>query len=471
MANISAGGQVIVKYDPDKKTSESTSSQQMSMPQFDSRVYPNSTFYLTPHRIREIRKDATVRLVRQAIVAPIMHTPWTIKAKKNAPAAAKQFIEDMFECKRDWLLQGAIYGALDFGWMPYELVYEPTKNGRVWITKFKQLLQDYTNILVYVDTGYFAGLVNWPLYTSSLSYLQPYSRSAAGWEVELDEINSMVINLEVEGTDWYGISASSSLDSLVSDWDDVNKSANRYDKKVAGATWVIYYPVGKTEFNGTEQSNDFIANAVLTALEASGGVIIPDEIQEWVSDLEDSIDKDVKGKWRIELISAQTSAQSNFNDRQKYLDNLKVRVFGIPERSILEGMFGTKAEAETHAEIGLSTVDTKHRLVVQQINQYAVNQVLRMNWGEKAVNSVKVEVAPLVSSRFNHLKEIYRMILQSPDVGSLEAENLDMKAIREELSVPATEDADDSLDVPDPVVPEPFKGMTPVEDPKTADKD
>jgi hypothetical protein len=455
MATI-VGSRIIVKESPDKKTTESTDPQQLSLPQIGSRTYPSSAFYVSPFRIRQIRKDATVRLVRQAVVAPIIHTPWTFKEAPNAPAGARDFIEDMFRGKRDWLLQGALYGALDFGWMPYEIVYEPTKEGKVTVSKFKQLLQDYTTILIYVDNGDFAGLTNWPLYTANNSWVQERDRgrNVAGWEVELDVQNSMVINLEVEGTDWYGISCSSSLDSIVSDWADTNNSANRYDKKVAGATWVIYYPVGKTEFNGAETSNDVIARTVLSTLEASGGVAIPDEIQEWVSDLEDSIDKDIKGKWRIELISAQASSAASFDDRQKYLDNLKVRVFGIPERSLLEGKFGTKAEAETHAEIGLSTVDTKHRLLVQQFNEGPVNNVLSLNWGPDAKDSVWIEVAPLVSSRFNHLKEIYRMVLQSPDVGSLEAQNLDMRAIREELAVPPKPDADESLEYeePEPVV-------------------
>jgi hypothetical protein len=451
-----AGTKIIVKRDPEK-SSEATRGQQLSLPQVGSRVYPSSYFYVTPSRIREIRKDATVRLVRQAVVAPIIHTPWTFK-EKNAPAGARDFIENMFHGQRDWLLQGALYGALDFGWMPYELVYETTENNtRVEISKFKQLLQDFTTILIYVDTGDFAGFTNWPLYTASNNYLQPDGRTTTGWEVELDEQYAMNINLEVEGTDWYGISTSSSLHSLMQDWDTVNDSANRYDRKVAGATWVIYYPVGMTDYNGVETSNDEIARTVLSTLEASGGVAIPDEIQEWVSELQDSIDKDVKGKWRIELISARTSASKSFEDRQKYIDNLKVRVFGIPERSLLEGKFGTKAEAETHSEIGLSTVDTKHRLIVQQLNVQAINQVLRLNWGESAVNSVWIEVAPLVSSRFNHLKEIYRMLLQSPDIGTIEAQNLDMRSIREELAVPAAPGADDVLEYeePEPVVPVP----------------
>ena len=456
MTTIATGGSIIIRKDPHRKTTEITPPQQGNAPYFDSRSYPTTAYYVSPQRIREIKKDATVRLVRQAVAAPMIHTPWTFKSNEKAPSEAKEFIEGVFKHTRDWLLQGSIYGALDFGWMPYELVYQPTKNGQITITKFKQLLQDYTWILIYVDTGDFAGFTNWPVYNMYLSTNRAYS----GFEIEIEEKYAMNINLEVEGTDWYGISTSSSLDALVSDWEDVNKSANRYDKKVAGATWVVYYPVGMTPFNGVETANDVIATSILDTLEASGGVAVPDEIQEWVSGLEDSIDKDIKGKWRIELISAQTSAQTSFNDRQKYLDNLKIRVFGIPERSLLEGTHGTKAEASVHAEVGLSTIDTKHRLIVNQYNQCAINKLLQLNWGEEAVGSVWIEVAPLVSSRFSILKDLYSRILQSPDLGVLEGQNLDIKAIREELAIPAAPDADDVLEV-ETVEPE-DKGMTPV---------
>ena len=46
----------------------------------------------------------------------------------------------------------------------------------------------------------------------------------------------------------------------------------------------------------------------------------------------------------IELLSDSGKGQQPFTDRQKYLDILKVRAFGFPERSILEGQFGTKAD-------------------------------------------------------------------------------------------------------------------------------
>ncbi len=405
--------------------SERTSGQVTHFNVWDSRLTTSTS--LTPTRIREIRNDATVQLARQAVVSPIIHTPWNYNPTKDAPAGAVDEIVAIFEPLRDWLLQNAVYGALDFGWAPFEIIYVP-KDGRVTITRFKQLLQDFTSILVYVNSGEFAGFAN-----------EPISIGGVANNVIITLPYAINFNLAVEGTDWYGQSVSSVLDTICTRWNDVDKSANRYDKKIAGASWVVYYPVGETMVSGALTANDKIAKDILTHLEASGGVAVPDEIQEW---LDDSVDRELKGKWRIELISAPNSSQSDFVDRQKYLDTLKIRAFGIPERSILEGQFGTKAEAEVHADIALSSIDTKHRLICDQINERAIRPLLRMNYGEKYENSVSIAPAPLVDAQFQTVKEIYRLLVQSPQIIAKEVQNIDVQALRDSMGIPSVPDAD-----------------------------
>ena len=406
----------IIKLKDRDNTSERTNAQIITVPQFDSRITNPST--LTPERIRIIRKDATISFLRQVLVAPAFHTPWTIKAKKNAPTKARAFIEDVIFLHRNHIIQSGFYGALDFGWMPYEIVYQIV-NGKVIIEKFKSLLHDFTQILVYIDTGDFAGFINNDMY---------------GNEIIIREHNAQLINLEVEGTNWYGRSVSEVTDALVTNWTTVNNAADRYDKKTAGSHWVVYYPVGKTLYEGTETDNDKIARTLLNNLESSGAIAIPDEVQEW---LDDDIDRDYKGKWRVELLSDTGNASRTFIDRLKYLDNLKARAFGLPERSVLEGKFGTKAEAETHTDIGLATIDTKHQLIIDQINKQAINQLLILNWGEKAKGTVYIDKAPLVDSRFSTLKEIYRLIIQSPETIISETQQINLKALRDELAIPS----------------------------------
>jgi hypothetical protein len=362
----------------------------------------------------------------------MIHTPWSYKSNEQAPEDATDFIKDCMEDKRDWFIQNIVYGALDYGWAPFEVIYRP-RDGRIVPYAFKQLLQDFTYILVYLDTGSFAGLTN-----------EPIQIGGVGKNVFIEIPYAANFNLAVEGTDWYGLSVSEVLDDIVDAWDDVQKAANRYDKKVAGATWVVYYPVGTTPYNGTDTANDVIAKGILQTLEASGAVAIPDEIQEW---LDDSVDRELKGKWRVELISATATSQSAFIDRLKYLDTLKIRAFGIPERSILEGVHGTKAEAETHSDLYLSTVDTKHRLICDQINEQIIVPLMRFNYGKKVERTVWIEPAPLVDAQFQTVKEIYRLLVQSPQIITKEIENLDVPALRDQLGIPSAPDAPNDYDI------------------------
>jgi hypothetical protein len=422
-------GPIMVHEKP--KTSESSSAQIRAITAWDSRL-SQTTDFVAYDRVREIRLDATVQLAQEAVLAPMIHTPWNYKSKDKAPKKAKQLIEDCLSEKRDWFLQNIIFNTLDFGWAPFEVIYD--FNGtNIIITEFKQLLHDYTWILVYVETGRFAGFTNEP--TLLGSHLNA---------VIIEEPYGINYNLRVEGTDWYGISKSQTLDPIVECWQDVEDTANRYDRKIAGATWVVYYPVGETPYNGTLTSNDEIANTLLTTLEASGAIAIPDEIQGW---LDDSVERELKGKWRIELISVSGNVTENFVDRQKYLDNLKVRAFGIPERSILEGKFGTKAEAETHADIALATINTKHRLICDQINKNVIKPLLRFNYGENREDIVWIEPAPMVDAQFSTVKEIYRLIMQTPSLAELEIKNLDVPGLREQLNLPSVPNAPNDYEV------------------------
>jgi hypothetical protein len=360
-----------------------------------------------------------------AVLAPIIHTPWSYKQNNRAPEGAREHIHDMLEPIRDWFLQTAVFGALDFGWAPFEIVYEFT-NGLIRIKKWKPLLQDYTTILIYENTGAFAGYANEPL------------QIGAGATAEyVFEKYAMNINLEVEGTDWYGESVSDSLDSIQEKWDAVEKAAGRYDAKIAGASWVIYYPVGETLFAGVRTDNFTIAKNLLSNLESSGGIAVPDEISEHVDGLNDSIEKELQGKWRIELISAKDSSAAQFIDRQKYLDNLKMRAFGLPERSILEGTHGTKAEAESHGSIALGTIDTKHRMICDQVNCQTIDKILIDNYGKEAKGTVWIAPAPLIDMQFNTIREIYRLIIQNPDTLLQEVSSIDTGILRKELGIPS----------------------------------
>lgn len=424
MSTVLTPGSVVIRSAG--KSSEKTQPQVFTTPLFDSTLYPRYNSFLQYCKIRELRKDPTIQLARWAVLSPMIHTPWVyVSPKDDASKEMLQFVEDVLLLLREDLLMRAVFGTLDYGWTPFEVVYKED-DGQLVIDNFKGLLHDFTYILAYVDTGGFAGFLN-------------QSFNSVGYTV-IDADYSFNTNFEVEGTDWYGESVYNYTQPIQNAWNDAQTTANRYDKKVAGATWAVYYPVGQTKHNGIVKDNDVIAKAILTSLEASGGVAIPDEIQEW---LDDSIDKETRGKWRIELMTAKGSSTSDFVDRLKYLDVLKIRAFALTERSLLEGSHGTKAEADVHGDVALSIVDSRHRLLCNQLNKFVIPRLMELNYGKKYKYSVMVRPAPLVDTQFATIKEIYRALLQNPEIAFAELENLNLRALREEIGIPSSVIGDD----------------------------
>lgn len=414
----------IVLTDDGRRTSEKTSPQVRTNTLYDSRLYPQYSC-LTYPVIRELKNDPTVQLARWAVLSPMIHTPWMYEKKKNGTQEMVDLLEETFAPLRDQLLARMVFGTLDYGWQPFEIIFKP-EDGYIYIDDFKPLLQDFTVILIYINNGKFAGFTNMPL------------GNLEG--VIVPERHSMCTNFEVEGTDWYGYSVYKSLLPTINSWNTVQDTANRYDKKIAGAMWVIYYPVGETLHNGIRKSNDTIASELLNALEASGGIAVPDDIQVY---LDDTLDREIKGAWRIELISATAQNTTGFTDRHKYLDALKMRAFGLTERSVLEGSHGTKAEADVHGDVSLSIVDSRHRLLAAILNLQAVPKLLELNFGKKYAYSACIKPAPLVDTQFATIKSIYERIIMDGDALAAEAANLNMRAMRDELGIPSVLGADD----------------------------
>ena len=115
-----------------------------------------------------------------------------------------------------------------------------------------------------------------------------------------------------------------------------------------------------------------------------------------------------------------------------------MRAFGIPERSVLEGTHGTKAEAGEHTNIALGTIGTKHLILCEAINKYITRRLLTLNYGKEYRDCVKVMPAPIVSAHYETLKEIYRLIIQSPETLLKEFDKIDTSQIRSALDIPST---------------------------------
>lgn len=368
---------------------------------------------------REIRKDPTVAFARWLMTAPLVRAGWAVECDaKKAPRGAKRMIYDSFDPLRVDVVKSSLENCIDFGWAPFEKVFYVNDGGWQVYKKLKPLITDFTDILIDEGNGSFEG------------YRQT---DLNGYEFDIPPSNCLHINIDTEGTDWYGRSIMEIVKTPYDRYERVETAAERYDTKIAGTHLVVYYPIGTGTIDGVEYPNSEIAMKIIASFKASGAVSVPMSLKPYT----DSMSDGDQPSWKIELLSDSGNTTASFGERQKYLDALKVRSFGFPERSVLEGEFGTKAEAEAHASFAIELMELRGEMVMKHINRYGVDQVVAINYGPEAVGSVWLQQNKLTDRQRSLFTQMYTAYLQNPDTGVLEQDNVDWSAIREHLDIPS----------------------------------
>lgn len=384
-------------------------------------------------KVREMRRDATLGFVRDLYMAPILASEWTVVSEDPVYADAVDMLYRALVPRKNKIMRNVLRGLLDFGWQGFERVQELNEDGQVTLKQLKPLLQDFTDILV-DEHGEFVGMRN--------------TGAGASSPVELATDECLLLCRDVEGTNWYGEAMMYRAERAYDSWLECDDAARRFDTKIAGAHWVIYYPVGTTMMNGVDTDNFEIASNMLKALESSGKIVVPNAVAAWVNDL-NNLDAS-KMAWRVELISASGSAESSFVGRQKYLDALKARAIGIPERAIFEGQFGTKAEAEAHADFAIDNIEMGHVEALEQLNEQVSDPLLELNYGPEYRGRVMVKASPLSDWKRAQLRNMYMEYFRSEPGLAEEIDNVDWDAVREQLSIPVRDEEGTSNTGKDP---------------------
>jgi hypothetical protein len=389
-----------------------------------------------PHRwgkkVREMRRDATLAFLRDMYKAPILAAEWTVVADGPRYEKAVDSVYMSTVPFREEVLESAVRGLMDFGWQSFEVVKAITNKGNVVVKKMKPLLQDITEILV-DERGALVGVRNQPIHITAIARTELSGYDNYGPWIDLFGDEQCTLFRDVEGTNWYGEALMRRAEAAFDAANHVEEAALRFDKKVAGSHWIVYYPLGTSYFEGREQDNYEIAQAILQSLKASGMIAVPQKVAAWIEDL-NSIDERNMA-WRIDLKESGAQQQA-FIDRLRYLDSLKARAVGLPERSVLEGQYGTKAEAEAHADFAISNLEMGHAMIVKLLNRQVVNPLLRLNFGERFINKVRVQVVPLGDSKREILRTLYADYFRTEDGTAQEVDKVDWDGIKELLGVP-----------------------------------
>jgi len=365
-------------------------------------------------KVREMRKHPTIKLTRMLSISSMAGAAWGVTTTDKAPEGAKEFITDYIIPLQHQFMSYALRGNFDFGWQPFEKVFGYDYGcGKIILRKLKPLLQDTTQIVVQTRTGSFQGFKQFETY--------------------LNLSNSLLINQDVEGTYWYGESTMSAIQMAYDRWLVTDASNTRFDHKISGAHWIVYYPEGFTKVNGVKTDNLDVANRLLHTLEGSGSFCIPSNVRQMTTDLNNSVGEE---QWKVELMESNPGQQSGFSARLQYLDALIVRGGEFPERSILEGQYGTKAEAGEHADFAIARMDWRNKNIEDLFNQHVVDQLMVLNYGQEFKGTVKLEISPIADDKKDTIKQIYLAALTNPVTSGGLISNIDLQAIQDQLEIP-----------------------------------
>ncbi len=391
----------------------------------------------TYKELRAVRKDPTVQLARALLVSCIQAGSWNIEADDDVPAEVKDFFGHVLPLREDFIYNAVAYGKVDFGWCGFEKIFSSDGN-RIMIESLKPLLHDMTLVMVTPHgrfNGYRQNSMGWGVLNPQAGTIGPTM------PLDIPIEKCFHIAFGVEAGYLYGMPLLENIRASMDMWDECNDGARRYDKKLAGTHWVVKYPPGTGTVDGESVDNGVIAAQILAALESSGSVAMPTTA---ATVLQEIVNAEVGNlyAWSVELLDDKGKKQASFSDRLKYLDTQKVRGLGFPERAILEGSFGTKAEAGVHGDLALQNMEATDRQIVRVFNQQLINQLLVLNFGEQYQDKVRVVAAPLVDKQIDFLRKVYEERSKAdPDI--------DLQGMRDKLGVPTEEGGSERAQKPE----------------------
>lgn len=388
-------------------------------------VVDGRTFTYTEARL--IRKDPTVRLARLLSVAPILAAQWSVENDDDAMPEAVDFV-GQFVKFRSWLIKEAAFGMMDYGWRGLEVVWKLDASNRYELDRFISLLPDITKAMPDKD-GNFLGF---------RQEYNGYDGTIHGNEIK-GKAKAVLFNQRQEGINFYGESDLEIIQDTKTRYDFANNIAEQYDTKSAGAVWELQYPVGKTMLNGVLTNNDEIARDIMSTIKSNGGICIPSSVQGAIGNLLSGSTANSLSNpngWAIRMIESTGNSSSHLLSRMQHLETLMVRGIGLPERSLLEGKHGTKADAAVHADVALTSAIDRSDYILGTVNEGPVDAGLVINFGPSQRGQVRLIAEPIGTDEKIFLREVYMRIISGGDTALLDLNNVDMAAIKHICGVP-----------------------------------
>ncbi len=382
---------------------------------------------------RRMLRHPTIALARIARRAPIKAAGWTYTATREDPRAKRaiELIRSTFNPIRRRLCADMM-SAEDFGFAPFEMVFDtqPVDGVMAWvISEFKLLLAERTRPMMDRDRN-FIGVRN---------FAAEIERERVLWWTAGEEANNI-----------WGIGANERALRVWRAWSETLNQSGKYIKIAAVPIPMATYPPGKSkDASGSTIENSTIAKKIVKKLqEENEGIVLPDMIAKYIEDglITGKIDPSKVQAWRIDFLQPKVAAGQDLIDFMKYFDSMMARAWLIPERSILEGQFGTKAEAGEHASVAIAASQDLLTDFLECLNTGPVDQLLQFNFGPDAKGLVQIKAAPLDKAKLAIIQNMVTKVLTDTANVDLFLRVLKLDEMIDLLDLPVREDFDQDAD-------------------------
>ena len=369
---------------------------------------------------RRMLQNPTIALGLAVCKAPIKASQWSVGKPEGAEEtneAAEQLVKDWILPLRSTILADGLR-AIEFGRSCFEIVWG-VRDGRDVPVKLKPLLPELCEILIDKNTGAFMGVKN--------------------RTVTLTPDECLVISHDSEAGDMNGRSRLENVrEHAWWPWVRTLDRTGKYTTKAAGIIPLIRYPAGRSlDATGTEVDNSEIAKRIIERLDTGNGIIMPQEIAKWAEQLiQNGVDPTKIAAWSIEFVEANTSHGDELSGLLGKFESLAMRGLLVPERTAIEGQFGTKAEAGAHGDVAVSIAQDTLDQLIRAVNWHLVDKMLARNFGEEARGSAVVKSAPLVDEDKAFIRKLVETVLVNPANVDLLTAVVDMDAAMDQTGVP-----------------------------------
>jgi len=358
---------------------------------------------------RKERSHPTIALARELSIAPLIRASWSVEGPEASDEAIR-LAQEIVRLRRAYM-NHACYCLYDFGFASFEQYLSEDET-----LQLKPLLCDNISVLLDNDGTFDGVVVRDPLNSLNAVHLLP------------DQC--VFLGLGAEAQTYFGTGHLEKARETYVDWKEANASARRYDRKVAGSFLQLTYAIGESpDENGVMVDRAILAKKYVEQFESSGTAITPVDREAFLNKAQAQLPPDFK----LEFLSDSTPRQGSFIERQKYLDSLMVRAFMLPERAILEGQFGTKAEAEAHSNLALVAMESVHEFLTEEFERQVLKPHLALMLGDEAADSVSLTAGSISNENLLWKRSLLEKLIAS------KPELIDVDALMDEVGLPKAE--------------------------------